>query len=253
MTKPEVNDADDRPSRLASSPLGRRPSIKIGHWPHDPTVALLATVEYDVEVHADDLAATVDRACSRRHRLIRTGAFHASAAELALDLGFYPIDELMLLERPLDREPPRRSTHRLRPLRRHHYRDASMIDLAAFGPRWANDVAAIADACNATPRSRAIRASSRTNAVLGYAVSGVSHSVGYLQRLAVDPRQQRQRVGIGLVDDGVRWMRRQGAERALVNTSIHNEAAIALYRSAGFLDTGDRLHVLEWDPKGQRQ
>lgn len=253
MMKPMVNDADERPSRLDSPSVSRRPSIKIGNWPNDPTVALLTTVDYDAEVDANDLASAVERACSMRYRLIRTGAFHSSAADLAIDIGFHCIDELMLLERSLDREPSRRSTHRLRPLRRRHYRDASMIDLAAFGPRWANDVAAIADACNATPRSRAIRASSRTNAVLGYAVTGVSNSIGYLQRLAVDPREQRQRVGTGLVDDGVRWMRRQGAERALVNTSVHNDAAIALYLTAGFVDTGDRLHVLEWDPARQPQ
>lgn len=84
-------------------------------------------------------------------------------------------------------------------------------------------------------------------------MTGVSNSIGYLQRLAVDPREQRQRVGSGLVDDGLRWMRRQGAERALVNTSVRNDAAIALYQSAGFVDTGDRLYVLEWDPKGQLQ
>jgi ribosomal protein S18 acetylase RimI-like enzyme len=253
MTKPAVNPADERPSLLVAPSVTRRPSIKIGHWPNDPTVALLTTVDYDAEVDANDLASAVDRACSMRHRLIRTGALHSSAADLAIEIGFSRIDELMLLGRSLDREPSRRSMHRLRPLRRRHYRDASMIDLAAFGPRWANDVAAIADACNATPRSRAVRASSRTNAVLGYAVSGVSHSTGYLQRLAVDPRHQRQRIGIGLVDDGVRWMRRQGAERALVNTSVHNDAAIALYLAAGFADTGDRLHVLEWDHKRQRQ
>lgn len=253
MTTPAVNDADERPLLLASPSVTRRPTIKIGHWPNDPTVALLTTVDYDAEVDANDLESAVGRACSMRHRLIRTGAFHTSAADLARELGFQPIDELMLLERSLAREPSRRSLHRLRPLRRRRYHHASMIDLAAFGPRWANDVAAIADACNATPQSRAVRASSRTNALLGYAVTGVSNSIGYLQRLAVDPREQRQRVGSGLVDDGLRWMRRQGAERALVNTSVRNDAAIALYQSAGFVDTGDRLYVLEWDPKGQLQ
>jgi ribosomal protein S18 acetylase RimI-like enzyme len=48
-----------------------------------------------------------------------------------------------------------------------------------------------------------------------------------------------------LVSDAMRWMSRWRVQRALVNTHIGNEAALALYHRFGFSDLEDRLHVYE--------
>jgi ribosomal protein S18 acetylase RimI-like enzyme len=79
---------------------------------------------------------------------------------------------------------------------------------------------------------------------VGYAVTGMTGDMGYLQRLAVDPDDAGRGIGRALVLDGLGWLRARGAVQALVNTQVDNERALGLYRSVGFrlLPTG--LHVL---------
>jgi hypothetical protein len=47
-----------------------------------------------------------------------------------------------------------------------------------------------------------------------------------------------------LVGDVLRWMRRHGAARALVNTQQTNEAALCLYLACGFRVLPEGLRVL---------
>ena len=70
--------------------------------------------------------------------------------------------------------------------------------------------------------------------VLGYAITGRAGDEGYLQRLAVAPAARRAGVGRALALDGLRWLRRRGARRAVVNTQYGNDAALALYLGLGF-------------------
>jgi len=65
-----------------------------------------------------------------------------------------------------------------------------------------------------------------------------------VQRVAVDPAHQRLGLGRALVLDGLHWMRRRGCNRAVVNTQLRNEAALALYERLGFSAENDRLAVL---------
>ena len=67
---------------------------------------------------------------------------------------------------------------------------------------------------------------------------------GYVQRLAVHPDARGRGLGRSLVGDVLRWMRRHGAARALVNTQRSNEAALALYRACGFRVLPEGLQVL---------
>ena len=78
-----------------------------------------------------------------------------------------------------------------------------------------------------------------------YAISGRDGKNGYLQRLAVSPEHQHRGHGATLVCDAVRWMARWRVQRALVNTHVGNDAALALYHRVGFTDLEDRLHVYE--------
>jgi ribosomal-protein-alanine N-acetyltransferase len=68
-----------------------------------------------------------------------------------------------------------------------------------------------------------------------------------VQRLAVHPDQRRRGVGRALVVDGLRWLRRWRADRALVNTQETNMAAATLYRELGFQPESARLSVLAAD------
>ncbi len=65
-----------------------------------------------------------------------------------------------------------------------------------------------------------------------------------MQRLAVHPSARGQGLGRSLVADVLRWMRRRGAARALVNTQQTNEAALALYVACGFRVLPEGLRVL---------
>ena len=59
------------------------------------------------------------------------------------------------------------------------------------------------------------------------------------------PEHQHQGHGLSLVTDSLRWMARWRVQRALVNTHIGNDAALALYHRLGFTDLNDHLHVYE--------
>jgi ribosomal protein S18 acetylase RimI-like enzyme len=65
--------------------------------------------------------------------------------------------------------------------------------------------------------------------------------------LAVDPAHQREGRGLTLVADALRWMKRRGAGRAVVNTQLGNEVALALYTRAGFRVQPSGLAVLRRD------
>ena len=70
---------------------------------------------------------------------------------------------------------------------------------------------------------------------------------GYVQRLAVGPEAQGSGLGRALLVDGLRWLRRRGAARAVVNTQVDNERARALYESLGFRMAPSGLAVLGRD------
>jgi ribosomal-protein-alanine N-acetyltransferase len=226
--------------------------LRVGSWPHDPSIALITVTDHDLAIDEHALSATVESALSRGARLVRTGALTAANARAATALGFRVIDELLLLERALDGQAPRRSEVRLAPLRPRHLDAAAMVDLEAFGPRWTHDAPALGEAMSATRIAHGVRSVDRGRRVTGFAISGVSGSTGYLQRLAVEPARRRRGVARALVADALWWMARRDADRALVNTSITNEPAIALYRAAGFSVNDERLVVAEFDPGRDR-
>ena len=107
------------------------------------------------------------------------------------------------------------------------------VDHAAFSPFWRLDRRGLQEALKAVPTSR-FRISPAGREPVGYAISGRASTQGYLQRLAVHPGQQRQGRGAELVADALCWMHRRGVARAVVNTQLGNEAALALYVGLGF-------------------
>ena len=108
----------------------------------------------------------------------------------------------------------------------------------AFRDRWK----VLGDALAATPLSR-FRVATDGRPV-GYAITGRAGRRGYLQRLAVDPDHHRRGIGVALVADSLRWLRRAGASAAVVNTQVGNDGALALYLATGFVPEPHGLTVL---------
>ena len=81
-------------------------------------------------------------------------------------------------------------------------------------------------------------------ALSAYCISGRSGRRGYLQRLAVSARWQGHGLGILLVADSLRWLKRGGARAVAVNTHPENERALSLYERCGFKSDHDPLTVL---------
>lgn len=81
-------------------------------------------------------------------------------------------------------------------------------------------------------------------AVVGYMICGRSGGRGFVQRLAVDPAQQGRGTGRRLLFDGLNWLQRRGVQRAVVNTQVGNDVALALYLAVGFCEIPSGLSVL---------
>jgi ribosomal-protein-alanine N-acetyltransferase len=208
----------------------------------------------------DDIAGFVDSV--RDHvgvATIRTAALFPRSAGRFAEAGFGVADTLCLLRADLDshrvnalaiRERRGRAT-RIATMRRWNYAAAANVDRAAFGPTWGHDAAELDEIRHATPRHRARFCSPRgrpfSPALCAFAVAGASSEHGYLQRLSVDPTHQRHGHGRALTIDAMRWMARMRLPDCLVNTSVENAAALALYESVGFSPMRDHLSVMQLD------
>lgn len=118
------------------------------------------------------------------------------------------------------------------------------IDEKAFtDPFWRLDPIALREALQATNR-RWFRID---RARRGYAIAGLADGRAYLQRLAVDPAEQRRGIGAALTVAALEWARAHGADSMSVNTQEHNHAARALYSRLGFRVDPVGLVVLRWD------
>lgn len=220
---------------LHPGPPRREGAVRVGTWHGEATTAYLSPgrgrpTRAAIEQTLDEL-----RHAGRQRAL--TAALAAVDAVPFLEAGFCVHERLHLLHRsvapPLQAPPihpsPRRARRADRP-------GLLAVDRAAFPEFWQLDEAGLDDALAATPsaRLRVVDGDDPKQGVAGYAVTGRAGHRGYLQRLAVDPARQRQRIGTRLVADALVWLRRWGARDVLVNTQEDNAAALALYRSLGF-------------------
>ena len=204
--------------------------------------------DHTIDINADELTSIVDYASSTGIRKIRTGALRATSAERVISHGFHVIDELALLKFDFSAPLPElKPTRQLRHLRGRHLRNAEAVDLDAFGPKWAQHREALRKTQHATLHSRSRRWSNDRDAVVAFALSGCTNNVGYLQRLAVAQRHQRNGVGFSLSCDALHWMHQRGCNHALVNTSLQNDNALALYNQIGFSQLSERLTIAELD------
>lgn len=219
--------------------------LRIATWRGDERTAYLTPARgrptsAAVERSLDDLA-------QRGYRRALTAALGPAEQAPFLAAGFEVHERLHLLTRDL--VPHADGLGNGVPLRRGRRGDRPAVlalDRSAFPPFWQLDATGLDDAMSATPSAR-LRVAERPGAprnLVGYAITGRAATRGYLQRLAVDPAEQRRGVASALVADALRWLRRRGAREVLVNTQEDNAAALALYESLGFRRQPEGLAVL---------
>jgi len=223
---------------------------RAGSWRGDREVAMLMPVPSAPIPSAEFLKRCLDVLRERGFTRVVTGALSPLEQAGFLDAGFDVAERLHLLGIDL--------THRLRPvpdglplrpLRRRDHAAVLDVDAMAFAPFWRFDRSGLLDAMTATPHTRsriavADRGPDRRRTVAGYVICGRASDRGFVQRLAVDPSRQGHGTGRRLLLDGLTWMRRRGVRRAVVNTQVGNEVALALYLAMGFREQPMGLSVL---------
>lgn len=249
------------PRRAPIVVRGRHTVCRVQQWSFRPDVAQIVLYHQRPLPTAADFHDWSGELQAAGYTRLRTSAVATDVWRELDAIGMQPVQELALLEHddPGSVAPRRtgRSALRNRPAKHRRTRtlrlaqrpDASRVDQLAFDDGWGLDDIAIHDVCRATPHHRARWLSTpdatRARCMAGYAITGRDGRQGFLQRLAVDPAQQRQGVGRLLVIDSLQWLARRQVHRVLVNTPTHNAPALALYDSLGFRLISERLRVYE--------
>jgi len=219
---------------------------RTGPWRGDEQIAYLAPLAPAGAPSVDFLHRCLDTLAARGFTRVVTSALAPAEQVGFLAVGFEEYERLHLLSHDLDRVP-RPSKDAAQLLRRGRSSDRPAVlavDAAAFSSFWRLDDAGLSEAIDATPVTRFRVAAPRGADVLAYAVTGLSATQGYLQRLAVHPGHRRAGLGRALGLDGLRWLRRKGVAEAVVNTQLGNDPALALYLSLGFRREPMQLSVL---------
>ncbi len=223
--------------------------LRLRPWGSDARTGMLILLTSGRAASDAAVAASVESAATQGYLRIRTSAVSLIEAEPFLRAGFEPGEQLALLCRPIKPRLPQQSNAlAIRRARRRHQNSVLALDQAAFEPFWWLGKTGLREALRAAPFRRfRIAYQPSGAATAGYAISGRSGPAGYLQRLAISPRQQGRGVGTALVIDSLRWMARWGTAQAWVNTPHSNTAALALYERLGFDQVAPGLQVLEMD------
>jgi GNAT superfamily N-acetyltransferase len=159
------------------------------------------------------------------------------SARVFLQAGFSPHRELLLFERDLRERV--QSPADVRTATDDDRIAAAVIDDAAFDGDWRVGRLGLTDALDATLHSVMLFHESGT----GFAIVGVSHEIGYLQRVAVEPSHQGRGLGRTLVRAAMAWARARGARTMMLNTQTDNERATQMYRSESFVVLPSRLVI----------
>lgn len=222
--------------------------FRVGPWHGDPRIAYVTVTSRREQPSADAVRRLVERLRADGFEGVMTAALRAGEIAPFLHLGFAERERLVVLSHDLRMIPDPGAV----PCRRARRGDRAAVlevDHLAFDRNWQLDGNGLRDALDATPRSRfrVVDRPGRPGEVVAYAVCGRAGRAGYIQRLAVQPSLQRRGIGRALVVDAIAWLRRRGAQLALVNTQQANRAALDLYRRLGFQTEPNQLCVLVHD------
>lgn len=213
---------------------------RLSPWRGHEHVAYLA-VGADVPPPREVVGECLDRMREDGFEDVVTSAMSPADSLAFVDAGFAVRERLFLLRHDMEQIPP--SGRALCRGRRADHPAVLELDELAFDGFWHFDVTTLEDALRATPSTR-FRLGIDDRGLRAYAISGRAGRQGYLQRLAVHPEARREGWGRELVADSLAWLRRRGVDRTLVNTQLHNEAALHLYEECGFRRLPFGLNVL---------
>jgi ribosomal protein S18 acetylase RimI-like enzyme len=213
---------------------------RLATWRADGQVAHLSPTALR-PLSADFVDSCLERLRARGFTFVVTSALSTDECRGFLRAGFDVQEELELLAHDLKVLPD--VGHRLRRPWRSDRPGVLGVDSIAFDSFWRLHQGGLDDALGATPSVR-FRVHGRRDRLDGYVIGGRGSGTGYVQRLAVHPSARGQGLGRSLVADVLRWMRRRGATRALVNTQQQNTAALSLYQACGFRVLPEGLRVL---------
>jgi len=161
------------------------------------------------------------------------------------DSGFTVHQQIVMLERrdgmPADEIFPLGIG--IRQMTVHDLPAVAAVDAVAFDPLWHNSLAALN---RAYQQAMLATVAESTQGMIGYQISTQNPYGAHLARLAVRPEAQGQGVGRALVSDLIRVLARRGASRLTVNTQADNAPSLALYKRLGFVETGERYPVFEF-------
>jgi [ribosomal protein S18]-alanine N-acetyltransferase len=187
---------------------------------------------------AASAAWLLDQGCATVH----SPPLMEGGARVWRQAGFVDGRILAIMERDL-RRAVGAPLHAVRAGRRDEWGACAAIDRAAFPVTWRVGVLGLRDAAEATGSSRLFLVDSGGSPV-GFAIAGTSFQTAYLQRIAVHPDHRGAGIGRSLVRAAVSWARCNQARTILLNTQIDNQVAATLYRSEGFVEGREALHVL---------
>jgi ribosomal-protein-alanine N-acetyltransferase len=222
-----------------------RERARAGRWRGERQVAFLTPLPDAPLPSPEFVRRCLDTLAERGFTRVVTGALSPLEQTGFLAAGFDIHERLHLLSLDIVQGvPPVPPGHRLVRGGGRRLEEVLRIDAAAFPGFWQFDEAGLLDALRATPQTRFRVAVPHGRSAVGYAICGRAGTRGFVQRLAVDPGCQREGTGRRLLLDGLRWMRRHGVRRAVVNTQIGNDGALGLYREIGFREEPAGLSVL---------
>ena len=216
--------------------------LRVGLWRGDRSVAYVTPVWEGPPPSGELVRHALRQLADRGVAEVVTGALSSREQQGFLEAGFEVRDQLHLLSHDLERVTSPPADVRLRRAWRGDRPMVLDVDAAAFQDFWRLDEEGLDEALDATPSTRFRVADEQ--GIAGYAICGRAGQRGYVQRLAVRPDRQRAGVGAALVLDGLHWMRSRRVRRAVVNTQVTNEVALALYLRLGFRLESGGLAVL---------
>lgn len=159
--------------------------------------------------------------------------------------GFALHQQIVMLERkgeaPGDGVPP--LTVKLRRMMTYDLPAVADIDADAFDPLWQNSLSALNRAYS---QAMLATVAEFEQYLIGYQFSTQNPLGAHLARLAVRQEAQGYGVGRALVSDLLQTLARRGAWRLTVNTQEDNASSLSLYKKLGFIETGDRYPVFEF-------
>jgi ribosomal-protein-alanine N-acetyltransferase len=136
---------------------------------------------------------------------------------------------------------------RLRPMRPGDLQTVLSVDWEAFGPIWRFSSATLSAALAAAGQACVAESD---GVLVGYHITTESPFGAHLARLAVLPAWQGQGIGRALAVDACNWASERGLDVLSVNTQADNGPGRRLYRSLGFVESGQVFPVYERSLKG---